>query len=118
MPKFAIHDRTFQFSLLVLKSLSQWGRDEGYNIVRKQALRSGTSIGANVVEAQQSSSKQEFLRYIQIALRSSRETEYWLRLASNMKDFRREEILHLLSENQQLSKILASILITGKGINK
>jgi len=76
------------------------------------------SIGANVIEAQHSSSRLEFKRYYEIALKSCNETKYWMCLLRDGFESNDMEIKDLLRESDELSKILAaSILSLKKGIN-
>ena len=75
-------------------------------------MRSGTSIGANVVEAANSSSRIEFRRYYEIALKSANESKYWLCLIRDGNDLKNDEqIGELLMECNELSKILAASVI-------
>ncbi len=85
-------------------------------IIRRQLIRSATSIGANVVEAQEAASKKEFLQYINIALRSSRETGYWLELSETVGIIPKVDVRDLMNENISISNILAAILLKGRGI--
>lgn len=77
-----INKRTFDFALRIIK-LCQF-LNKNYvmenNILAKQLLRSGTSIGANVEEAQAGQSRPDFVHKMAIALKEARETHYWLRL--------------------------------------
>lgn len=95
-----IVERTLQFGINIVSLVahSQAWRNE-IAVLRNQAIRSGTSIGANAMEAQSSSSKQEFRRYVQIALRSSRETEYWLQIFIGAHLLVKEPVEQLLREN-------------------
>lgn len=112
----SIQDRTFQFSQRVLKSLRKVPRSEGARILHKQLLRSAVSIGANIIEARHASTNRQFLQYFQIALRSSRETEYWLQLYIMEHSVQQEVSTELLQENQQISKIIAAALLKGEGL--
>ena len=74
--------------------------------------------GANVIEAQHSSSRLEFKRYYEIALKSCNETKYWMCLLRDGFECKETEVKHLLMESEELSKILAaSILSLKKGLN-
>ena len=81
----------------------------------EQLLRSGTSIGANIVEAQAASSKRDFVRFYEISLKSANETKYWLGLMRDGFEIKDEEIGELLNEVQELSRILGASLLTLKG---
>ena len=64
-------------------SLCKYLQSKNEHIISKQILRSGTSIGANIAEAQYAASRADFINKYQIALKEANETEYWLRLLQN-----------------------------------
>ena len=74
-----IDERTFDFALEVIDLYKYLVENKEY-ILSKQLLRSGTSIGANVEEAQAAQSKADFISKMSIASKEARETKYWLRL--------------------------------------
>lgn len=114
MPIATIMERTFQFSRLILRpALELFNSSEG-QIFGRQLLRSATSIGANVIEAQHSSTKQQFLQYYQIALRSAWETEYWIKLIIDFGLARKQLWVDILDESNQISRIIAPSIIHGK----
>ena len=76
-----IDDRTFDFALEVIDLYKFLIGNKEY-VLSKQVLRSGTSIGANVQEAQAAQSKADFISKMSIASKEARETKYWLRLLS------------------------------------
>ena len=77
-------------------------------------MRSAMSIGANVVEAVNSSSRLEFKRYYEIALKSGNETKYWFCILRDGFEINDTEIKTLLKESDELCKILASSIISLK----
>ena len=79
-----------------------------------QLLRSGTSIGANIAEAQQAQSKADFISKIAISLKEAAETSYWLRLRNATQYLTEIETNSLLADCKELEKILTSILKTSK----
>ena len=81
MQKNLISELTFSFSLKII-DLYQHLKDRNEYVISKQLLRSSTSIGANVVEALDGSSKRDFMYKMSIAKRGARETQYWLKLLS------------------------------------
>lgn len=87
-------------------------------IIGDQYLRSSTSVGANVVEAQASSSRRDFVNFLTHALKSANESKYWLILLADMKDVNQTERQRLLKEADELAKILGSSTATLKGQNK
>ena len=81
-------------------------------------MRSAMSVGANVVEGQNSSSRIEFKRFYEIALKSSAETTYWLCILRDGFECKEDGIESLLKESTELSKILgASVISIKKGLN-
>ena len=69
-------------------------------------LRSGTSIGANISEAQSAISKKDFKNKMQIALKESRETEYWIKLLNETELINEKEYQSLYCDCEELSKLL------------
>jgi four helix bundle protein len=69
-------ERAYQYSVQVIKFLGSLPEKRIFSVVVNQLLRSATSIGANVVEAKSASSKKDFIRYYEIALKSANETRY------------------------------------------
>lgn len=83
-------------------------------VVGKQFLRSATSIGANVEEAQDASSRRDFVHRYSIAQRKARETRYWLRIMSRTDMVSPEDAAPMLDEAGQLYAILTAIIRTAK----
>ena len=80
----------------------------------KQLLRSGTSIGANIHEANYASSRQDFSNKLQIALKECYETEYWLEIFFKTEYLREEEYKRLLAECNKIRKMLTASIKTVK----
>lgn len=114
MPLATIPERTFQFSRNILQAIPSIFKTFDSQILGRQLIRSATSVGANVIEAQHSSTKPQFLQYYHIALRSSRETEYWLRLIISERSRPDNQLTVLLSESQEISRILAASILRMK----
>jgi len=104
-------ERSYRFSLLIIELVDNLQRNNSSIIIGKQLLRSATSVGANIIEAQAGSSKKDFTNYITIALKSSNETKYWLGLLRDSKRLGKISADELIDENQQISKILGSIIV-------
>ena len=79
-----------------------------------QLLRSGTSVAANLEEAKAASSRREFLRYVQISLRESREAVYWLRICAELKVGPETEVRDLRGEGDQIARIIGAIVVSTK----
>ena len=77
-------------------------------VISDQLIRSATSIGANLVEAKSSSSRLEFKKFHEIALKSANETKYWLCLLKDTGLIDKETVDHFLAETIEISKMLAS----------
>jgi len=107
--------RAYDFSLLIIAFVSQFPDKKIYWIIADQLLRSSTSIGANLVEAKSSSSKREFIKYFEIALKSANETKYWLCLLRDSQLVSKELVQPVLSEAIQLANIIGSSILTMKG---
>ena len=106
--------RCYKFSISTIKYLKSKKWDTFSLIVSKQVMRSAMSVGANVIEAKHSSSRTEFKRYYEIALKSCNETKYWFCLLRDGFDCAETELTILLKECDELSKILASSVLSLK----
>jgi four helix bundle protein len=85
-----------------------------YRSLFDQLLRSATSIGANLVEGRAGSSKKDWQNYSAIALKSANETKYWLCLIRDTMNVSKEKANELIKEADEISKIIASIIINSK----
>jgi four helix bundle protein len=83
-------------------------------VLSKQVLRSGTSIGANVEEANQAQSKKDFLHKLSIALKEATETNYWLRLLRDSEILEAKIAESLLGDCEEIQKILTASIKTTK----
>ena len=83
-------------------------------VLSKQVLRSGTSIGANIREAEHAQSKADFIHKLSISLKEANETEYWLDLLYETKYINQIEFENLKSKIIELLKLLTSIINTSK----
>lgn len=112
-----IEERTFAFSTQLLKFYKEtYKQDIAMQIILRQLIRAGTSIGANTTEGRASSSKKDFINFHYHALKSARETIYWLRiLQKEIFDVRlNNECGRLILEVGEISKILGKIVINAK----
>jgi four helix bundle protein len=110
-----IKEKTFQFALEIVRLCRSL--DERVGVERtpgKQLLRSGTSIGANVEEAQAGQSKADFISKYAVALKEARETIYWLRLLKESGSLKDGSIDMFIQEADELSRILGSIIVSAK----
>lgn len=110
--------RCYQFSLSVVKFLKSGNWDSLSMVIVKQLMRSASSVGANVIEARNSSSRLEFKRYYEIALKSCNESKYWICLLRDGFDKKEDNLEKILKEADEISKILAASVIKLKQTNK
>ncbi|MGB5966219.1 MAG: four helix bundle protein [Sulfurimonadaceae bacterium] len=107
-----IDERTFDFALQIIE-LYKFLNTKNEYILSKQLLRSGTSIGANVEEAQAAQSRKDFISKMSIASKEARESKYWIRLlekSNYLIGFNQKE--HLLDEVNVIINIITKIVKT------
>ena len=110
--------RTYQYALKIICFIDNLPTDISTNIIAKQLLRAATSIGANIIEAQASPSRRDFTNFFNHSLKSANETKYWLELLRDSNKTNKETINTLIKEVDEISKILASSILTLKGQKK
>ena len=110
----AIEAKSFQFSVRVVKLCKHLREDKKEYILSKQLLRSGTSIGANVAEAQQAQSRADFVAKLNIALKEAAETDYWLRLMCATETLSETEFESIVKDCKELEKMLTAIIKSSK----
>jgi len=103
--------KTFEFSLLII-SFSELLESQRKYVISKQILRSGTSIGANVKEAQNAESKKDFIHKMKIAAKEAEEMEYWIELCNHAESYPSNQ--KLLNELKEIQKVLTKIIGTSK----
>ena len=106
-----IMELTFQFSLKII-TYSDLLNENRKLVLANQLLRSGTSIGANVREAQNAESKADFIHKLKIAAKEANETEYWLHLCNQAPGY--PEPVGLLGEITSINKVLNKIIGSSK----
>jgi four helix bundle protein len=107
--------RLYKFALNVILFVENLPRGPVSKVLTDQLLRSATSIGANVIEAQGAPSKKDYARFFTHALKSANETRFWLGLLRDSGKSDREATDKLLKEVTEIAKILAASIITLKG---
>lgn len=109
-----IASKSFQFALNIIDLVKNVQSNKKEYILTKQILRSGTSIGAMVREAEHSESKKDFIHKMSIALKEANETDYWLELLFQSNYISRE-IYNLHKDGiTQIIKLLVSIVKSSK----
>jgi|SRR3989304_991193 len=106
-----IRDRCLEFSLSIIEFIESINVKRIYYSILDQLLRSSTSIGANIVEGKSAHSKKDFIKYYEIALKSANETKYWLMIIKDGLKINVKVAEKLLIEANEISKILATIII-------
>ncbi|MEO9485189.1 MAG: four helix bundle protein [Ekhidna sp.] len=104
-----IVDLSFSFALKIISFSEELEKDKKF-VISRQILKSGTSIGANVREAQNAESKADFIHKLKIAAKEADETEYWLLLCKESENYPNTKELrnYLQSVIKVLSKIIGS----------
>ena len=108
-----IKEKSFEFAkeiVYLYKNLA----DKKEFVLSRQLLKSGTSIGANIREAEHAQSKADFINKLSISLKEANETEYWLDLLYETNYLSDEEFQKLKNKNIELLKLLISIINTSK----
>ncbi|MBP7730956.1 MAG: four helix bundle protein [Bacteroidales bacterium] len=106
-----IIEKSFQFALKVVLYCEMLEESKKY-VISHQLLRSGTSIGANIREAQNAESKSDFIHKIKLAAKEADETEYWLLICKNTPSYPFDEQLLIIV--RELIKILSKIISSSK----
>jgi four helix bundle protein len=101
----------FEFSLELILFCETLESQKKY-VIARQLLKSGTSIGANVIEAQNAESKADFIHKFKIAAKEAEETEYWLLLCKYSKQY--PDTGQLPAKAESLSKMIGKIISTSK----
>src|SRR3989344_1921429 len=98
--------RAYKFSLDIIRFVNQLPNKRAFWVIGDQLLRSATSIGANMIEAQASSSKREFIKFYEISLKSANETKYWLSLIRDSYADFANKCDKLIDENSEICNML------------
>ena len=108
-PDNIIQDKSYHFALRMIKLYRFLVDEKNEYVLSKQVLRCGTSIGANIEEAIGGQSEKDFLSKISIAYKEARETNYWLRLLRDSNYLPHPLAESLLSDCDEIIRILGSI---------
>jgi four helix bundle protein len=113
-PIYNVRHRAFYFSKEVVLFIGKQKFDKIYFSLFDQLMRSSTSIGANLAEGFAGSSKNDFIKFNIISLKSANETKYWLCLIRDTLGVDKNILEKFIKEADELSKIIASIIINSK----
>ena len=106
-----IVEKSFRFALKIVLYCESLEENKKF-VISRQLLRSGTSIGANVREAQNAESKADFIHKVKIAAKEADETEYWILICRHSPSYPFDA--NLLTDIQELIKILSKIISSSK----
>ena len=109
-----IEEKSFQFAIRIVNLYKHLCSEKKEFTLSKQLLRSGTSLGANVAEAQQAQSRSDFIAKLSISLKETTESKYWLRLLYSTDYITQPQFTSLFADCAELEKILVSIIKTAK----
>ena len=107
-------NKSFLFAVRIVKLSKYLKAEKKEFILSKHLLRAGTSIGANIAEAEQAQSRADFIAKMNIALKESVETNYWLRLLQATDYLTETEFSSMHSDCRELEKMLTAIVKTAK----
>jgi four helix bundle protein len=109
-----LQDRTRQFALRIIRLAAALPKNRIGDVLGRQVLRSGTSIGANYREALRASSRKHFVSTLQIVLREADETVYWLELILESESIKPALLSSLIAECRELVAIFVATIRTTK----
>lgn len=109
-----LKDKSFLFALRIIKCCKFLQSDKKEFVLSKQLLRCGTSIGANIREAEQAQSKADFIHKLSISIKETNETLYWLELLFHSEYLKKNEFESIYKDCTELIKLLTSIIKKSK----
>jgi len=118
MRENVIKDKSFAFALRTVKMYQFLCEQKKEFVISKQLLRSGTSVGALVREAEQAESSVDFIHKMAIALKEANETEYWIELLFESNYIDETSFNSIKSDLTEILKLLVSIIKTTKQNSK
>ena len=104
-----IQEKSFCFAVRIVNLCRYLQDKQKEYVLSKQLLRCGTSIGANIAEAQQAQSKADFVNKVNIALKEAYETNYWLRLLRATKYLKEKEYESIIADCSEMERLLIAI---------
>ena len=112
MRENVVKEKSFKFAVRIVNLYKYLVDEKREFVLSKQILRSGTAIGANIEEADGGISKADLSHKISIAYKESKETHYWLRLLNETKYLDRSSFDSMMTDCNEICKLLFSILKT------
>ncbi|MBT5492490.1 four helix bundle protein [bacterium] len=107
-------DKSFKFAVRIVKLYKYLCESKKEYTLSKQLLRSGTSIGANINEAQEAQSKNDFISKLSISLKEARESKYWIELLKETDYLSKSEATSIIEDLVEILKLLTSIIKSTK----
>jgi four helix bundle protein len=115
--KSILKDKSFTFAISIVKAYKMLSEEKREFIMSKQLLRSGTSVGANIREAKNAESTNDFIHKLGIAQKECDETLYWLELLKETDFLDEQKFLELSDQAIQILKMIRSTILTIKQKN-
>ncbi len=112
MSENQIENKSFDFAVRVVNLYKFLIEQKKEFVLSKQLLRSGTSVGANVAEAQRGQSKADFIAKMSISLKEANETNYWLKLLYKTEYLTEQQFLSISNDITEIIKMLVAICKT------
>ncbi|MGF7218319.1 four helix bundle protein [Spirosoma lacussanchae] len=109
-----IREKSFRFAVRAIRLYQYLSDGQKEYVLSKQMLRSGTSVGANVREADNAESKADFIHKMGVAQKETDETLYWLELMKETGYLAEKEFASMHADADELLKLIRSIIITAK----
>ncbi len=109
-----LKDKSYAFAIRSVKLFKYLNTDQKEFVLSKQILRSGTSIGANIEEANVGQSKKDFIAKLSISLKEAKETHYWLRLLYDCEYLSQNMFNSLLNDCNEIISLLTIIIKTSR----
>ncbi len=109
-----VYQKAFSFAIKIIELYKQLSEHKKEQVLSKQLLRAGTSIGANIREGLEGQSKKDFVAKLSIALKEANESEYWIELLVSTGYIDKEMANKLLGDISEIIKVLNSILKTAR----
>ena len=105
-----VKEKSFDFSVRIVNLYKHLTNNKQEYVLSKQLLRSGTSIGANICEAEQAQSPSDFISKLNISLKEACESNYWLRLLHRTDYLSDSEYTSIITDCRELTRLLTSII--------
>lgn len=114
MKENILKTKSYEFALRIIRLYRELSSERKEFVLSKQMLRSGTSIGANIEEANQAESKRDFVHKLGIAQKEANETHYWIRLLSDTDLIEQKESEQMKNDCEELIRLITSSIRTAK----